>query len=115
MQCSIPILMCGNYDCGKSTIIQLLLNYNKNSTLTRALSTEAMNQPSGDSLQRNKSGTINFVHSSKLTLPIKSTTKEWTGVLKSGLVNVRREGQNMLLNIGEKDVIITVDDLDLGR
>lgn len=30
------------------------------------------------------------------------------------MTNIRREGKNFLVNIGDNDIIIAVDDLDLG-
>lgn len=39
---------------------------------------------------------------------------DWTKILKSSLNNIRRDGKNYLLNIGDNDIIIAVDDLDLG-
>lgn len=41
-------------------------------------------------------------------------TNDWTKILKSSLNNIRRDGKNYLLNIGDNDIIIAVDDLDLG-
>jgi hypothetical protein len=49
-----------------------------------------------------------------VNLSIKFKTRNWTKILKSSLTNIRKEGKNFLANIGNNDVFITVDDLDLG-
>ena len=41
-------------------------------------------------------------------------TKDWTKTIKSSLTNIRRDGKNYLMNVGDNDIIIAVDDLDLG-
>jgi len=41
-------------------------------------------------------------------------TNDWTKILKNSLNNIRRDGKNYLLIIGDNDIIIAVDDLDLG-
>jgi hypothetical protein len=35
-------------------------------------------------------------------------------LLKNSLTNIRREGKNYLMNVGDNDIIVAVDDLDLG-
>jgi hypothetical protein len=35
-------------------------------------------------------------------------------MLKSSLTNIRKDGKNFLVNIGDNDIFVTVDDLDLG-
>ena len=101
--------MCGNYDCGKSTIIQLLLNHRALLSKNRNGGRNAVLQGSGSS------DSLVHAHSSKLPLGIRSSTNWWTGILKNGLTNIRREHKNMLVNIGGKDIILTIDDMDLGK
>lgn len=38
----------------------------------------------------------------------------WTKILKSSLTNIRREGKNYLVNVGDNDAFVVIDDLDLG-
>lgn len=47
-------------------------------------------------------------------LPIIYKPNEWTKLLKNSLNNIRREGKNYLINIGDNDIIIAIDDIDLG-
>jgi hypothetical protein len=51
---------------------------------------------------------------SRINLPIHLKTKDWTKLLKNSLTNIRREGKNYLMNVGDNDIIVAVDDLDLG-
>lgn len=41
-------------------------------------------------------------------------TKDWTKILRISLTNIRRDGKNFLRNVGDNDIIVAVDDLDLG-
>jgi hypothetical protein len=45
---------------------------------------------------------------------VKFKTQVWTKILKSSLTNIRREGKNYLMNVGDNDVFVVIDDLDLG-
>lgn len=47
-------------------------------------------------------------------MPVKLKTSAWTKLLKSSLTNIRKDGKNFLVNVGDKDIIVAVDDLDLG-
>lgn len=40
--------------------------------------------------------------------------KDWTKILRISLTNIRRDGKNFLRNVGDNDIIVAVDDLDLG-
>ena len=49
-----------------------------------------------------------------ISLPISCRTNSWTTILKNNLTHIRKNGKNMLMSIGEADINIVVDDLDLG-
>ena len=47
-------------------------------------------------------------------LPVASKTNSWTSILKNNLMHIRKNGKNMLMSIGEANINIIVDDLDIG-
>ena len=50
----------------------------------------------------------------KIILSITSSTEGWTTVLKNQFTHIRKDGKNMLMNVGSSEINILVDDLDLG-
>lgn len=48
-------------------------------------------------------------------LEVGRRTNEWSSFMKGKLTHVRKEGKNMLMSIGEQDIHVQVDDLDLGH
>ena len=75
MLSSTPIIMCGNYDCGKSTIIQLLLNYNgflPQKKLGKSRSGDLMG--ASGLLQPSRSDALLHTQNSKISLPVKGST-----------------------------------------
>ncbi len=42
------------------------------------------------------------------------SAKDWTKILRISLTNIRRDGKSFLRNVGDNDIIVAVDDLDLG-
>lgn len=49
-----------------------------------------------------------------INLTTKQKTNEWTRLIKYNLTNIRKDGKNYLMNVGNNDIIISIDDLDLG-
>lgn len=45
---------------------------------------------------------------------MKLSAKNWTKILRISLTNIRRDGKSFLRNVGDNDIIVAVDDLDLG-